>query len=96
MGCQLAAQLHTALGLDAAASEHWVDVLTDGYAFRLLLATERDAAMQQRALQLSECPACCCVCLPMRLCACRPAPLSGGGELERGCRAQGGRCPPSE
>lgn len=31
-----------------------MDVLTDGFAFRLLLATERDAAMQQKALQLSE------------------------------------------
>lgn len=36
------------------ASEDYVDVLTDGFAFRLLLATERDAAMQQKALQLSE------------------------------------------
>lgn len=31
-----------------------MDVLTDGFAFRLLLTTERDAAMQQKALQLSE------------------------------------------
>ncbi|PRW05744.1 nucleolar 6, partial [Chlorella sorokiniana] len=53
LGCQLAQQLHTALGLDAYATEDYVDVLTDGFAFRLLLATERDAAMQQMALELA-------------------------------------------
>lgn len=53
MGCQLAQQLQQALGMEAQASEECVDVLTDGFAFRLLLATERDAAMQQKALQLS-------------------------------------------
>lgn len=32
-------------------------MLTDGFAFRLLLATERDAAMQQMALEMAgECP----------------------------------------
>jgi hypothetical protein len=56
-GCQLAQQLHQTLGMEASASEDWVDVLTDGFAFRLLLATERDAAMQQKAMQISECTA---------------------------------------
>ena len=28
-------------------------MLTDGFAFRLLLATERDAAMQEQALALA-------------------------------------------
>lgn len=28
-------------------------MLTDGFAFRLLLATERDAAMQQMALEMA-------------------------------------------
>jgi hypothetical protein len=53
-GCQLAQQLHQTLGTEASASEDCVDVLTDGFAFRLLLATERDAAMQKKALQISE------------------------------------------
>ncbi|KAL4426966.1 hypothetical protein ABPG77_009527 [Micractinium sp. CCAP 211/92] len=53
VGCQLAQLMHQTLGMDAQASEDYVDVLTDGFAFRLLLATERDAAMQQKALQLS-------------------------------------------
>lgn len=55
VGCQLATLLTHTLGMEAAATEDHVDVLTDGFAFRLVLATERDAAMQQKALALSEC-----------------------------------------
>lgn len=51
LGCQLAQQLHSTLGVDAAAAEGWVDVLSEGFAFRLLLVTERDAVMQGRAAQ---------------------------------------------
>lgn len=54
IGCQLAQQLTHALGMEAAAAEDWVDVLAEGFAFRLLLAAERDAAMQHKWLAMSE------------------------------------------
>lgn len=54
VGCQLATLMHQVLGLDAVAAEEFVDVLRDGFAFRLRLATERDAAMQEQALQLGK------------------------------------------
>jgi hypothetical protein len=43
---------HTHTHTHEQASEEWVDVLTDGFAFRLLLATERDEAMRRRQAQL--------------------------------------------
>ena len=41
MGCQLAEELASGFGLRALACEHCVDVLTDGFAFRLFLASDR-------------------------------------------------------
>ena len=41
MGCQLANELVTGFGLHASASEHCVDILADGFAFRVFLASER-------------------------------------------------------
>ncbi|KAK9814240.1 hypothetical protein WJX72_002757 [[Myrmecia] bisecta] len=42
LGVQLAEALATQFGLTARASEAFVDILTDGFAIRLLLFTERD------------------------------------------------------
>lgn len=50
LGVQLAQKLEESFGIDASASEDYIDVLTDGFAFRLVLHTERDAAMQSMAL----------------------------------------------
>ena len=41
MGCQLADELASGFGLHAHASEHCIDVLADGFAFRIFLASER-------------------------------------------------------
>ncbi len=41
MGCQLADELASGFGLRAAASQHCVDVFSDGYAFRLFLCSDR-------------------------------------------------------
>lgn len=41
MGCQLADELASGFGLHANASEHCIDVLADGFAFRIFLASER-------------------------------------------------------
>lgn len=55
MGVQLARALEASYGLEARAAEGgYVDVFSEGFAFRLLLATERDAAMQQAALAQGE------------------------------------------
>lgn len=43
IGVQLAKALHTEYGLYAQASEYYIDVLSDGFAFRLLLITERES-----------------------------------------------------
>ena len=50
LGIELAQTLQSGFGIEASASEEYIDVLTDGFAFRLILNTERDAAMQQMAL----------------------------------------------
>ena len=44
MGCQLADELASGFGLHAHASEHCIDVLADGFAFRIFLASERYVA----------------------------------------------------
>ena len=44
MGCQLADELASGFGLHAHPSEHCIDVLADGLAFRIFLASERCAA----------------------------------------------------
>jgi U3 small nucleolar RNA-associated protein 22 len=49
LGCQLAAALAASAGLRASPSEEGVDVFADGFAFRLLLHTDRDAAMHAKA-----------------------------------------------
>ncbi|GAB4820593.1 hypothetical protein N2152v2_007639 [Parachlorella kessleri] len=55
LGVQLAQALQASYGLEAQAAEGgYVDVLCEGFAFRLLLATERDAAMQQKALAMAQ------------------------------------------
>lgn len=41
MGCQLADELGSGFGLHASASEHCIDILADGFAFRIFLASER-------------------------------------------------------
>ena len=41
MGCKLAEELASGFGLRATASEHCVDVLSDGFAFRLFLSSDR-------------------------------------------------------
>ena len=41
MGCQLADELASGFGLHASASEHCIDVLADGFAFRIFLTGER-------------------------------------------------------
>jgi hypothetical protein len=41
LGVQLAQALETSFGLDAEASEDYVDVLTDGFAIRLFLFSNR-------------------------------------------------------
>ena len=48
MGCQLAGALAASAGFAVSPSEGSVDVLVDGYAFRLLLYTDRDAAMHAK------------------------------------------------
>ena len=54
LGCQLALLLQQSYGLEAQATEAHVDVLAGGFAFRLRLVTERDAAMQQKLLAERE------------------------------------------
>ena len=44
LGVQLAQALESSFGLDAEASEDYVDVLTDGFAIRLFLFSNRCAA----------------------------------------------------
>lgn len=44
LGVQLAQALESSFGLDAEASEDYVDVLTDGFAIRLFLFSNRSAA----------------------------------------------------
>lgn len=44
LGVQLAQALETSFGLDAEASQDYVDVLTDGFAIRLFLFSNRSAA----------------------------------------------------
>ena len=43
LGVQLALGLESSFGLDAEASEDYVDVLTDGFAIRLFLFSNRFA-----------------------------------------------------
>jgi len=50
LGVQLADTLHSGFGIPASAAEDYVDVLYDGFAFRLVLHTERDGAMQKMLL----------------------------------------------
>jgi U3 small nucleolar RNA-associated protein 22 len=56
VGVQLAQLLHSGFGLEASAAEEYVDILSEGFAFRLILHTERDMAMQQMALTASGMP----------------------------------------
>lgn len=48
LGVQLAAALASGYGLHASAAEECVDVLADGFAFRLVLYSGRDEAMLVR------------------------------------------------
>ena len=50
VGVELAQLLHSSFGIEASAAEDYVDILSDGFAFRLILHTERDAAMQKMML----------------------------------------------
>lgn len=65
MGCQLAEELSSSgFGLRAAPSEHCVDVLSDGFAFRLFLSSERCVlSLVLRLLPRSVVPLCSCVLL---------------------------------
>lgn len=49
VGCQLAAALASSAGFRSSPSEEGVDVFVDGFAFRLLLYTDRDASMHAKA-----------------------------------------------
>lgn len=52
LGVQLAQALESSFGLDAEASEDYVDVLTDGFAIRLFLFSNRCAAQAVLHVQL--------------------------------------------
>ncbi len=52
MGCQLAEELSSGFGLRTRPSEHCVDVLSDGFAFRLFLSSERCVCSFATALLL--------------------------------------------
>lgn len=56
LGVQLAQALESSFGLDAEASEDYVDVLTDGFAIRLFLFSNRDEVMAARADKESSQP----------------------------------------
>lgn len=56
LGLQLANALETAHGYKTIGSEECVDVLVDGYAFRLLFYSARDEAMLAKAQQPSQQP----------------------------------------
>lgn len=56
VGVQIAQLLHSGFGMEVSAAEEYVDILSDGFAFRLILHTERDIAMQQMALTASGMP----------------------------------------
>ncbi|KAL3158789.1 hypothetical protein ABBQ32_011516 [Trebouxia sp. C0010 RCD-2024] len=49
LGVQLAQALESSFGLDAEASEDYVDVLTNGFAIRLFLFSNRDEIMAARS-----------------------------------------------
>jgi len=53
LGVQLAQALRLSYGMEAVASETYVDVLTHGFAFRLLLVAERDEMMSAAAAAAS-------------------------------------------
>lgn len=52
LGVQLAQALESSFGLDAQASEDYVDVLTDGFAVRLCLFSNRYAMHDHAHFQL--------------------------------------------
>lgn len=56
VGVELAQTLQSGFGIEASASEDYVDILSDGFAFRLILHTERDVAMQHMALTAAGMP----------------------------------------
>lgn len=68
LGCELAAALEAQLGMYTRVSEQWVDVYAAGFAFRLLLWSDRDEAIADRAVKVlpglslacSSCPVVCC------------------------------------
>lgn len=51
VGVQLAQSLHSGLGINANATEDYVDVMMEGFVFRLRLYTERDNIIQQNVLR---------------------------------------------
>lgn len=56
VGVELAQTLQSGFGIEASASEDYLDILSNGFAFRLILHTERDVAMQQMALTAAGMP----------------------------------------
>lgn len=54
MGCQLADELASGFGLHASASEQCIDVLSEGFAFRIFLASERCVVCLTFPVQLGQ------------------------------------------
>ena len=54
MGCQLADELASGFGLHASASEQCIDVLAEGFAFRIFLASERCVVCLTFSVQLGQ------------------------------------------
>jgi len=54
LGVQLAQTLKSSYGMDAIASEHCVDVLMDGFAYRLMLYSEREPAEAMATIALRQ------------------------------------------
>lgn len=54
LSLQLAGALEASLGLASQASEDCLDVMAEGFAFRLLMYSEREAAMLQKAAALQQ------------------------------------------
>ena len=54
MGCQLADELASGFGLHASASEQCVDVLAEGFAFRIFLASERCVVCHTFSVHLGQ------------------------------------------
>jgi hypothetical protein len=53
LGCEIANALESQLSMHARATEHCLDVYFSGFAFRLVLWSDRDEAIADRTLQVA-------------------------------------------